>query len=209
MAVEEKTYTRMRVKSLLLPDSVGSAVPLAIAGNEAGNLYLLDRDHLGAFTLGGPDNVVQTLSLSGPIFGTPAYWAGANTIYVAATGDTVRALPLTNGTLSLPSCSSPSSCSPETFPFFGASPVVSSNGSTSGIVWALDTSGYAGAGTSTPAILHAYDATNLGNELYASPTSATDPLAAGPAVKFAVPTVANGRVYVGTQNELSVFGLLH
>jgi hypothetical protein len=86
----------------------------------------------------------------------------------------------------------------------GASPVISSNGSSSGIVWALDTSGYA---TVAPAILRAYDAINLANKLYSSPASATDPMAAGLAVKFAVPTVANGKVYVGTQGELSVFGL--
>jgi hypothetical protein len=67
----------------------------------------------------------------------------------------------------------------------------------------LDTSGYA---TSAPAVLHAYDATNLGTELYASPSSGSG--AAGIAVKFAVPTVANGKVYVGTQSELSVFGQL-
>jgi outer membrane protein assembly factor BamB len=78
-------------------------------------------------------------------------------------------------------------------------------GSSSGIVWALDTSGYT---TSGPAILHAYDATNLATKLYSSPTSATDPMAAGLAVKFVVPTVANGKVYVGTQGELYVFDLV-
>jgi hypothetical protein len=191
---------------LLLPDSLGtSAHPnLATTGDEAGNLYVLDRGNLGGFNSAGP---VQTLSLSGPIFATPAYWASNNRVYLVAAGDNLRALSLTNGTLSSPSCTnSPSACSTDTFPFFGASPVISWDGSnaTTGIVWALDTSGYA---TSSPVILHAYDATNLATELYTSPSSANDPLAAGPAAKFAVPTVANGRVYVGTQNELSVFGL--
>ncbi|PYU22448.1 MAG: hypothetical protein DMG32_18195 [Acidobacteria bacterium] len=83
--------------------------------------------------------------------------------------------------------------------------MISSNGATGGIVWALDTSGNL-ASPPQPAILYAYRAADL-SRLYASPTSATDPLAAGPAVKFAVPTVANGKVYVGTQKELSVFGL--
>jgi len=89
----------------------------------------------------------------------------------------------------------------------GASPVVSSNGATNGIVWALDTTnnGTNSSATSAPAILFAYDATNL-NKLYSSPTSGAG--AAGNAVKFTVPTVANGKVYVGTQDELSVFGLL-
>jgi len=148
---------------------------------------------------------VQTLSLGASIFGTPAYWAANNTVYLAAAGDNLRALPLSSGILSSPLCSQPSFCSADTFPFFGASPVISSNGSTAGIVWALDTSGYV---TSSPAVLHAYDATNLARELYVSPSSTGGPaMPAGPAVKFAVPTVANGKVYIGTQNELSVFGL--
>lgn len=193
---------------MLVPSSAGGAVPLAIAGSEAGSLYLLDRNNLGGFTPGGPDNVVQTLCLGASLTGTPAYWVSNNTptIYVAPTGDSLKAFPLANGTFGSPSCSSgtaiPASNSADTFPFFGASPVVSSNGSTSGIVWALDTSGYA---ISAPAILHAYDAANLANELYASPSNGNG--AAGLAVKFTVPTVANGKVYVGTQNELSVFGL--
>ena len=196
----------------LLPDSAGSSAHphLAVAGNEAGNLYLLDRDNLGGFTVGGPDNVVQTLCLGASLTGTPALWINNNTptIYLAASGGTLEAFPLGNGTFKSPSCSSgsavPGSNSTDTFPLFGASPVISSNGLSSGIVWALDTSRYA---TSGPAILHAYDATNLATKLYSSPTSASDPMAAGLAVKFAVPTVANGKVYVGTRNELSVFGL--
>ena len=94
----------------------------------------------------------------------------------------------------------------------GGSPVVSSNGTLSGIVWLVDCSGYDPSGVaSQPAILRAYDATNLANavapskELYDSSEVPTD--AAGPTVKFTVPTVANGKVYVGTQTELSVYGL--
>ena len=196
---------------LLLPTSAGSAAHpnLAIAGSQAGSLYLLDRDNLTK------DGALQTLCLGGSIMGTPAYWANAGTnpptptVYVAAAGGTLQAFPLANGSFSLASCPSsptPSSQSRETFNAYGASPVISSNGNSNGIVWALDNSGYAGAGTSLPAILHAYDATNLTKELYSSPASDTG--AAGLAVKFAVPTIANGKVYVGTQSELSVFGLL-
>jgi hypothetical protein len=186
---------------LLLPDSAGSSTHphLAVAGDEGGNLYLLDRDKLAT------DGAFETLTLSGPIFGTPAYWAANNTVYLAAAGDNLKAVPLASGNLSAPACSPPNLCSTDIFPLLGASPVISSNGSSSGIVWALDTSGYT---TSGPAILRAYDATNLATKLYSSPTSATDPMAAGLAVKFAVPTVANGKVYVGTQGELSVFGLV-
>jgi hypothetical protein len=191
---------------LLLPDALGgSAHPnLALTADRAGNLYLLDRNNLGGFNSGGP---LQTTSFSGAIFGTPAFWSANNSVYVAAAGDNLRALPLSNGILGSPSCSTPNSCSPDTFGLFGASPVISWDGTNagSGMVWALDTSGYV---TPAPAILCAYDASNLSNPLYSSSATAGDPQAAGPAVKFAVPTVANGKVYVGTQGELSVFGLL-
>jgi hypothetical protein len=209
---------------LLLPDSAGSATHahLGVSGDKAGNLYLVDRDNLGGFSAPPvPDQVVQTLCLAADgnsgapasILGTPAYWAATNTIYVAAADDSLKAFPLTNGRITSPSCPAPavpSSRSTATFDLFGASPVISSNGSARGIIWAFDTSGYAGTvGSSAPAVLHAYDATNLANELYASPSDTNGPLpAAGPAIKFAAPTVANGKVYVGTQNELSVFGLL-
>lgn len=189
---------------LLLPDSAGGGVPLALTGSEAGTLYLVDRNNLGAFNgPNGPDKVIQTLALSGSLFGTPAYWSANNSVYVAAAGDNVRVLPLTTGTLASPSCStSPSSCSADILSLLGASPVISWDGSNSasGILWALDTSGSA---TSSPAILHAYDATNL-STLYSSASVVSD--ATGLAVKFAVPTVANGKVYIGTQDELSVYG---
>ncbi len=205
---------------LLLPDLAGSTTHphLAVAGSQAGSLYLVDRYSLGGFSsTPGVDNVVQTLCFGASLTGTPAYWDNNNTptVYVAASDDNLKAFPLAAGTFSSPSCSSgsavPTSHSADTFPLFGASAVISSNGPAGGIIWALDTSGYA---TSAPAVLHAYDATNLGTELYASPLSGSG--AAGIAVKFAVPTVANGKVYVGTQvvapsgtqGELSVFGLL-
>ena len=190
---------------LLLPDSAGSSahLHLAVAGDEASNLYLFDRDNLAG------DGALQTLCLGTALMGTPASWVNNTvpTIYVAAAGDNLKAFPLANGAFSSPICPEPAvaaSQSIETFSLFGASPLISWDGSNpnSAIVWALDTSGYA---TSTPAILHAYDATNLATTLYVSPSSGS--AAAGTAVKFAVPTVANGKVYVGTQTELSVFGL--
>lgn len=110
---------------------------------------------------------------------------------------------MTNGTLP----AAPSSQSSATFGVPGASPVVSSFGASNGIVWLLDSSGYGANGAAaTPAVLHAYDAGDLSRQLYNSSQILSD--AAGPAVKLTVPTVANGKVYVGTQNELSVYGFL-
>jgi len=199
---------------LLLPDQAGSVAHphLGLAGGKEGKLYLIDRDALGGYSLPpGPDKVVQTLCLdSGGIYGTPAYFQGTNMIYVAGAYDFLKAFPLTGGAFATPGCPSaaaPASQSSEGFAFPGASPAISSNGLNGAILWVLDTSGFGGSSSpALPAVLYAYDANGL-SKLYQSSPALGDPNAAGPAVKFAVPTVANGKVYVGTQNELSVFGL--
>jgi hypothetical protein len=114
------------------------------------------------------------------------------------------AFPMTGGILA----SSPSASeSPETLGPQGATPVVSANGTSNALIWLIDTSG-ALATPNTPAILRAFVPNNLSNELYNSgmlPSRDT----AGLAVKFTVPTVANAKVYVGTQTELDVYGLLY
>lgn len=161
----------------------------------------MNRDNLGDFTLGGPDNVLAELNLNGAIYGTPVFWQG--TLYTSATGENLSTYPLSGGVLTVV----PRTLSPETFVFPPPTPVISANGTTNGILWVIDTNGWgAGGAAATPAILRAYDATNLGTEIYNSSTNSAD--AAGLAVKFAVPTVINGKVYVGTQGELSVYGLL-
>ncbi len=190
---------------LLLPNQTSGPAHLAVIAGQPGTVYLVNRDALGGFTLGGPDKVLQELNLSASVVGTPAFWQGS--LYATAVGQTISAYSLTNGVLN----AAASTNSPETFPFPAPSPVISSKGTSSGIVWVVDASGFTTLGTSgttaTPAVLHAYDATNLGIELYNSSTNSAD--AAGLAVKYAVPTVAHGKVYVGTQGELSVYGLLN
>jgi outer membrane protein assembly factor BamB len=193
--------------AVVLPDSAGSTdhPHLLIGGDKQGILYLIDRDRMSQFNAGG-DQVVQEVTVIGGncitcgIFSTPAFWEGK--LYVVAIGDVLKQYTLTNADLT------PGFQAADTFGFPGATPAVSSSGATNGIVWLLDTSnnGTPNPGLdSNPAILFAYDANNL-SKLFSSPASGAG--AAGHAVKFTVPTVSNGKVYVGTQSELSVFGLL-
>jgi hypothetical protein len=81
---------------------------------------------------------------------------------------------------------------------------VSSSGPRNGILWAIQADGY---GSNAPAVLHAYDATNLNRELYNSAILPARDTAGG-SVKFSVPTVADGRVFVGGSSSVTVYGLL-
>lgn len=195
--------------TMLLPDQPGPHPHLlVIAGKEnvaggKGRIYLLDRDDLGGFNPLSNSQIVQ--DLPGVInflnYTTPAYWQG--NIYYASHQDNLKMLSLTNGLLS----TSPVAVSPQTFGYAGASPSISANGSSNGIVWLIDTTATSATATGGPAVLRAYGATNVSGELYDSTQAgARDTL--GPAVKFTVPTVAGGKVYVGTASELDVLGPL-
>jgi hypothetical protein len=151
---------------------------------------------MGHYNTSG-DNVVQEIpnalgtgATTDNNFGVPSYWQ--NRVYFVGTSDFAKAFTLTGGTLS----TTPESHSATTYGIPGATPVISSSGNTNGILWAIERAG----------ILHAYDATNLANELYNS-NQAGSRDALGTAVRFSVPTVANGRVYVGTKTQLVVYGL--
>jgi hypothetical protein len=188
---------------VLLPDSQGSAAHpnLMVATGKPGMLFLLDQANLGKFnSILSQDlqevNVLNSTNGVGGLFGQPAYWNG--NLYTVAIADYLKQFTVASGTIS----ATPQSHSSNIYNHRGATPVVSADDATGGIVWALDISAY----PSGPAVLNAYDATNVTTQLYGSPASGTG--AAGNAVKFTVPTVANGKVYVGTQGQLDVFGLL-
>jgi hypothetical protein len=188
---------------LLLPDAMGSAAHphLLIAAGKPGTLFLLDQANLGKFnSIVSQDlqevNVLNATLGVGGVFGQPAYWNG--NLYTAAFADYLKQFTMASGSIS----SNPQSHSGNIYKIRGATPVISANNTSGGIVWAVDISSY----PSGPAVLNAYDATNVATLLYSSPTSGAG--AAGNAIKFAVPTVANGRVYVGTQGQLDVFGIL-
>ncbi len=193
--------------NLLLPDQPGPNPHLMVGVGKVGTLYLVNRDSMGGFNAANDQMVQELPAAVGGMFSTPAYWQGMapnvglqNMIYTIGIFDVPKMFVIANGLIQIPPASKA-----QNFPFGfpGASPVISANGTTGGILWAIDSSAWSSAGT---AILYAFDATNLNTELYDSNRfSADNP---GPAVKFTVPTVANGSVYLGTQTQLAVFGLL-
>lgn len=181
---------------LVLPDQTGIHPRVIVQCGKEGKIYVVSRDGLGGYS--GVDNVVQEIGgANNGVWGVPAYWNSH--VYFGSQGDSLQSFGVANSQLS----AGPDSASSATYGYPGATPVVSANGNSNGIVWALDLGSY---GSDGPAVLHAYDATNLATELYNSGQAGSrDQL--GQAIKFAVPTVANGKVYVGTGTELDVFGL--
>jgi hypothetical protein len=173
---------------------------------QEGELYVINRDAMGHLEGGGGPAVVQKFPVTRSLYATPAFWN--NTLFIAGQNGPVNAYALNPATgLFNPI---PVSHSSGLFPERGTTPSVSSNGNSHGIVWAVDASQYGGLsklGTG-PAVLHAYDATNLGRELWNSAQAATNRDQAGNAVKFTVPTIANGKVYIGSSSEIDVYGLL-
>ncbi|MGP8252439.1 MAG: putative Ig domain-containing protein [Terracidiphilus sp.] len=168
---------------------------LIAGGGKDGYLYVLDRDNLGGY---GDANAWQRMNWGASIFGTVAHWNG--TLYMAGAWSSLQAFTLDPQTAMVDT--SPSSVSSTYFGFPGSSPVVSSMpGNSNGIVWALENTNYCtpqlpGCG---PTVLHAYQAGNLANELWNSGNNPAD--TAGYPVKFTLPTVANGRVYIGTRGN--------
>ena len=148
--------------------NVSSQKQLLFGGGKQGEIYLLDSTAMGGYagTNATADNILQEFPFNNPIFSTAAFWQ--NTVYLAGLNGPVQALALnpTTGLLG----TTPVSSSPSTYGFPGATPSVSSSGSNNGIVWALDNGAFctARAKSCGPTVLHAYDATNLGTELWNS-----------------------------------------
>jgi hypothetical protein len=183
----------------------------------AAPIYLLNQKKLGHFS-SNKDNVVQTVpGAPSGYWSAPSYWQGTNSqgitskyIYFGGVtgdaslgpGDYLKMWTLSGGLLS----TSPVAQSPAIFEV-GTTPSISANGTANGILWAIERQDRLGLEPGAkPAVLHAYDATNLATELYNSAQAGTRDQA-GPGAKYVVPVVANGRVYVGTQTEVDVYGL--
>jgi len=187
---------------VLLLDQPGAIPHLLIAAAKTGTIFVVNRDNMGHFRSGNDTQIVQSLvgilpngTLEEGNFSAPAFFNGY--VYFAAVNDTLKAFQLSNGLLS----NGPTSHSLDVYPNRGGSFAVSGNGNANGIVWAVQDN------NPQNGVLHAYDAGNLANEFYnSSKAGSRDNL--GVATKFSIPLVANGKVFVGSQSQLVVYGLL-
>jgi hypothetical protein len=175
-----------------MTDSTNTVRHLAIGAGKDGNIYLVDRTNMGKFNSTNNSNAYQVLvgALSSGEWAVPAYFNG--TVYYGGVNERLQAFAFSLARL----VAMPSSVSSEQYGYPGTSPSISANGTSNAIVWAVQ--------NSSAGILHAYDATNLANELYNSNNVPADSFTDN---KFITPTIANGKVYVGTPSTVAVFGL--
>jgi hypothetical protein len=184
---------------MLLPDqtdSMGVVRQLAVGAGKDGHLYVINRANMGKFSMS--NNAIwedMPGALPGGVWATPAYFQ--ETVYYGDVGSTLKAFAVQHALLG----TTPASQTSMSFAYPGTSPAVSANGSSNGIVWAVE--------NSTPAVLHAFTATNLATELYNSNQAASGRDHFGAGNKYMTPAIANGKVYVGTPSGVAVFGLLN
>jgi hypothetical protein len=186
---------------LLLPPVNGTN--LLLSGSKFSTLYLLNTANLGQIQIGSDSQIVQPLigAVKGQ-WSSPAYFNGM--LYIIACqnqgggSDVIKQFSVSGTSIS----TTPVAQGSTAYTYPGATPTVSANGMSNGIVWAIQSSAYGSGG---PAVLHAFNATNVAQELYSSSQNLArdNP---GPAVLFTVPAVVNGKVYVGGQYAVSVFG---
>ncbi len=184
--------------AMVLPDQTdasGVTRHLAVGAGKNGNIYVVERDSMGKFDPAA-NHAYQVIAgaLGGGVYSSPAYFNGA--VYYGAVGAPLQRFVLTSARLA----ASAASQSSTSFAYPGTTPSVSANGASGAIVWAVE--------NGSPSVLHAYDAGDLTHEFYNSnQNAARDSL--GPGNKFITPTVAAGKVFVGTTNSVAVYGLLH
>jgi len=182
--------------ALLLPDltdASGVSRQLAFGAGKDGIIYVVRRDSMGKFN-SSTNNIWQQIDQGAAVRSTPAWFNGR--IYLSALSVGIQAYTLSSAKLS----ASPTSTTTNVFGYPGAVPVVSSNGTTNGIVWAFT--------TANPSTLYAYDATNLATQLYNSTQAAGGRDNFGIGNKFNAAVVVGGRVFVPTTTGVAEFGLL-
>jgi PQQ enzyme repeat len=176
-------------------DANGVQHQLVVGAGKDANIYLANRTNMGKFSPNNNSQIYQEITgaLAGQVFSAPAFVNGK--IYYGAVNDSIKAFSFNaSGMLN----STPVAQTTTQFPFPGVTPSISGSSANSLIVWAV--------ANSSPAVLHAYNAKTLA-ELYNSNQAGTrDQFGSGN--KFITPTIANGKVYVGTTTGVGVFGLL-
>jgi hypothetical protein len=180
-----------------IKDSSGVIHTLVVGAGKDMNIYLANRSNMGKFNPSNNNSLYQEIKgqLGGQVFSSPAF--NNNKIYYGASGDVIKAFAFNRSAVLN---ASPASATSTRFGFPGATPSISGSSAGSMILWATE--------NTSPAVLHAYSANNLGLELYNSTQAAGGRDNFGNGNKFITPTIANGKVYVGTTNGVGVFGLL-
>jgi outer membrane protein assembly factor BamB len=184
-----------------MPDQSGTVRHLGVGAGKDEHVYVFDSSHMGKFNPKDNSNLYQDIpgALHGPEFGELAWFNGA--VYVGAVNDNLRAFRVTAGKLSRQA----DSMSKNLFPYPGSNPVFSANGTANAIVWAYDN----GVPVQRrPAVLRAYDPSDLTHEYYDSNQAPNGRDQLGTGNKFISPTVGGGRVFVGTTYTVVAFGLL-
>jgi len=178
-------------------DSSGVLHQLVVGAGKDANIYLANRVNMGKFNPNNNSQLYQEVTgeLGGQVFSAPAF--ANRRIYYGAVGDVIKAFSFNASGLLNPT---PTSATGTNFSYPGTTPSISGSTASNLILWATE--------NTSPAVLHAYGAINLGVELYNSNQAAGGRDHFGNGNKFITPTIANGKVYVGTTSGVGVLGLL-
>ncbi len=185
--------------AVLVPNQTGAHPEEIIGGGKEAMIFVVDRTNMGGYSSTQNNNVQTVADPSNGFWGSPAYWNGG--IYIGGAGGALNRYTLSGGLLS----TAPVSHTPVKFAYPGVTASISASGNKTGIAWVIQTGGKPSGGPA--AVLRAYSAANLATQLYGSGQAGTRDVP-GPGTKFSVPTVINGKVYIGTQTDLDIYGLL-
>ena len=183
---------------VLLPDQPGAHPHVLVAAGKEGKIYVIDRDHMGKFQPNDDSHAVQTIAASHGAFGAMAYWN--RNVFFIGSETRLEDFAVDHAQLTL------KASGPARFLDSGATPAISANGSKDAIVWAASSKNWNEPPT-RQAILYANDAADVNHQLY---TTEQNPQRDRPgiALRFAIPSVVNGKVYLGSKGQVDVYGLL-
>lgn len=188
--------------SIVIPTQTGPLPDLTVTADKNGTIYLLNRDSMGGFNA-AENSSVESFATGYHVHSSAAFFNG--TLYLGLDNGPLQAWTLNPATDQLtPQSATSTIFTTPAYSGGGGTPSISSDGASDGIAWILQDTEY----NYGPAILHAYNASDLTQELYNSGQAANGRDTAAIAVKFTTATIANGRVYVGGRNAVTVYGLL-